>query len=91
MICVDPSTADVRLDRSASSNADFAEGFGGADIAPLRPTTAKQPIDIIVDGPVIEVFADGGATVLTALAFPTGAWHLASLAAVGDLECRLLP
>lgn len=66
----DTRTSSVYLDRRNSGNVGFAPGFAGRFTAPHIATDHTIKFRILVDQSSIEVFVDGGRTVLTALIFP---------------------
>lgn len=59
------------IDRSASGKIKFEKGFGVKHTAPRIETNEKMEIDLIIDNASIELFADSGLTVMTAIFFPT--------------------
>ena len=66
----DTRTSSVYLDRRRSGNVGFAPRFAGRFTAPHVATGNTIKFRVIVDQSSIEVFVDGGKTVLTALIFP---------------------
>ena len=66
----DTRTSSVYLDRRRSGNVGFAPGFAGRFTAPHVATRHAIKFRVLVNQSSIEVFVDGGMTVLTALIFP---------------------
>jgi fructan beta-fructosidase len=58
------------LDRSASGRVDFHPGFGGTYTAPRLSGAEDIDLEFVMDRSSLEVFADGGLTVMTAVFFP---------------------
>lgn len=66
------------LDRSRSGRVDFHPEFFPTMVASLKEPARVLDLRVILDGTSIEVFAEGGKTVITALVFPPpGDWNLA--------------
>jgi fructan beta-fructosidase len=57
------------IDRSRSGKTDFHPGFGGVYTAPRISKEKELNLQFVVDRSSIEVFADGGLTVMTAVFF----------------------
>jgi fructan beta-fructosidase len=82
------------LDRSASGRVDFHPGFGGTYTAPRLSGAEDIDLEFVMDHSSLEVFADGGLTVMTATFFPqqpmtrvrvntTGHWVIKRLSYMG--------
>lgn len=59
------------IDRKNAGVSKFHEGFAAVATAPRFAEDAKMDLTILLDKTSIELFADGGRTVMTALFFPT--------------------
>lgn len=59
------------IDRSQSGLTGFHKDFGKRTAAPRKPGAADPAITIFIDKSSIELFTDGGATLLTSLYFST--------------------
>ena len=59
------------IDRSQSGKVDFAKDFGNKIIAPRFSANKNTDITLVIDVASVEVFADKGLSVLTAIFFPT--------------------
>ena len=64
------ANAELVLDRRGSGNTAFHEKFSSAESAPLVLDDGVLKLQIVVDHCSVEVFAQGGAVVLTDLIFP---------------------
>ncbi|MFB6279789.1 MAG: glycoside hydrolase family 32 protein [Salinibacter sp.] len=58
------------VDRTRSGATGFHEDFGARHEAPLAPRNGKVRLHVLVDRSSVEVFANGGARVLTERIFP---------------------
>ena len=68
---IDMAKGRVFIDRSHSGKTDWAADFPARVSAPLKHIQAEGvPIEIVVDSNSVEVFAEDGETVLTALIYP---------------------
>lgn len=78
------------LDRSASGRVDFHPGFGETYTAPRLTSSGALDLRFVMDRSSLEVFADGGLTVMTGVFFSqqpmtrvrvntTGPWNLRRL------------
>ncbi|MFM7721253.1 MAG: glycoside hydrolase family 32 protein [Sediminibacterium sp.] len=59
------------IDRTKAGISNFKEGFASVAVALRLSNTTKIDLSILLDKTSIELFADGGRTVMTALFFPT--------------------
>jgi fructan beta-fructosidase len=57
------------IDRTKSGKTDFQKDFAAKSVAP-RLTSASMNISLIIDVSSVELFADNGLTVMTAIFFP---------------------
>jgi fructan beta-fructosidase len=67
----DTAKKQFYIDRSQAGIASFNEGFGSVAVAPRLSKGVYLDLSIILDKTSIELFADGGRNVMTALFFPT--------------------
>ncbi|TLV02182.1 glycoside hydrolase family 32 protein [Dyadobacter luticola] len=70
IIGYDKATNQFYTDRSKSGKTDFEKGFGVKHTAPRFSTDPNIPLTLIADAASIELFADGGLTVMTEIFFP---------------------
>ena len=59
------------IDRTKSGKTNFSSNFSRIAYAPRLAKTASSTLLLLVDGSSVEVFADGGKTVMTSIFFPT--------------------
>lgn len=69
-IVLDGTSRILTCDRTASGDTAFHPAFAGSFAAPLLGADVTD-LTIVVDGCVVEVYADGGLTVVTMLVFPS--------------------
>lgn len=65
----DQSANQYYIDRSRSGRVDFHPGFGAKYTAPRISTDKKITLTIVMDVSSVELFADNGLTVMTAVFF----------------------
>jgi fructan beta-fructosidase len=74
VVGIDMATGRIFVDRTRSGKTDWSPDFPARMSAPLKHLQADSiPIEIVVDSNSIEVFAEGGETVLTSLIYPAPA------------------
>jgi fructan beta-fructosidase len=66
----DKSANQYYIDRSRSGDTAFHKGFAGRLFAPRLAAEKKIRFTVVVDAASLELFADEGLTVMTALFFP---------------------
>lgn len=66
----DATTSNIYLDRRNSGNVSFSSSFPRIMTAPLTPDNGRIKLHVYVDQSSIEVFANDGIKVLSALIFP---------------------
>jgi fructan beta-fructosidase len=88
-IAIDPSGAQLAIDRAHSALKEFHPAFAGSSrhAAPLRITDGHLTIRFLLDTSSLEVFAQDGETVLTDLIPSAGKRSIGFLQAVGT-RCR---
>ena len=59
------------IDRTKAGVSNFNQGYATVAVAPRLSFTTNMDLSIVLDKTSIELFADGGRTVMTALFFPT--------------------
>lgn len=74
MIGYDKSTNNYYIDRTKSGKVDFEYGFSKKLTAPRIASGDSANLTLIIDVASVEVFADNGLTVLTAIFFPNTAY-----------------
>jgi fructan beta-fructosidase len=72
VVGIDLASGRIFLDRSRSGKTDWSADFPARIYAPLKRAQAEGvPMEIVVDSNSVEVFAEDGETVLTALIYPS--------------------
>jgi len=59
------------IDRTKAGKTNFQKDFAGRFVAPRLSKAGNMDISLIIDDSSIELFADNGLTVMTAIFFPT--------------------
>ena len=59
------------IDRTKAGVSNFNDGFAAVAVAPRVSNTKNMDLFILLDKTSVELFADGGRTVMTSLFFPT--------------------
>lgn len=67
------------IDRSKSGKTDFNPEFEKIAYAPILSASGKPDLKLVVDASSIELFADGGLTVMTAVFFSETPYHTLKL------------
>ena len=70
VIGYEASSRRFYIDRSSSGHVSFSRSFPSRQYAPRADTSLKGELRILLDAASVEVFADGGSTVMTAVFFP---------------------
>lgn len=73
------ATKQFFIDRTKAGLSDFYKGFARKLIAPQLGTGGDATMDLWMDHGSLELFADGGRTVMTALFFPRAPFDKLSL------------
>jgi len=76
------------IDRRASGTVDFHPAFASRSRAPRLTDDTASDLQLWLDNGSVELFADGGLSVLTALCLPRQPWTLATLASADGLVLR---
>jgi fructan beta-fructosidase len=80
----DAKRKEYFIDRRRAGNTGFSEGFAGRFTAPRVSTAVEGNITLVVDATSVELFADGGLTVMTALSFPKAPYQELRLRKAGE-------
>jgi sucrose-6-phosphate hydrolase SacC (GH32 family) len=67
---INQAKSRYELDRSNSGITDFFDGFTILQTAPMPSKAAELDVRVLIDRSSVEVFVNGGETVMTALVFP---------------------
>ncbi len=77
------------IDRIKSGKTDFEKGFAARHVAPRFTSQSKTDISLVIDVSSVELFADGGLTVMTSVFFPGKPYdqiHIQSAGTIKKLE-----
>jgi fructan beta-fructosidase len=83
-ISCDAARSRLTIDRTHSGQTGFHPNFAGRQEAPLRIADGRCTIRLMVDASSLEIFAQGGATVLTDLIFPASGARTLSIQSDGS-------
>lgn len=70
LIGYDKTRNDYFIDRTASGKIDFEKGFAARHTAPRLAVDGRLHLTVLIDAASVELFADGGLSVMTAIYFP---------------------
>jgi fructan beta-fructosidase len=70
------------IDRTKSGKADFSDKFSGIAYAPRFSKATNSEITLLVDRSSVELFADGGRTVMTSIFFPSKPYQQLNLKSI---------
>ena len=79
-ISYDPAAHTLSFDRRESGITDFSQDFPAVTVTPTFETDRTLQLRIFVDKSSIEVFGDGGRSVMTNLVFPNSPYTTISVA-----------
>jgi fructan beta-fructosidase len=71
IIGYDKNQKQYFIDRTKSGKTNFQKDFAGRFVAPRISSTGNMDLSLIIDVSSVELFADSGLTVMTAIFFPT--------------------
>jgi fructan beta-fructosidase len=86
----DAAQNNYYIDRSKSGIVNFKEGFSGRFTAPRISKNLHMDIELVMDKASVEVFADGGVSVMTGIYFPHQEFTHIRLKSTGKLKVALL-
>jgi fructan beta-fructosidase len=78
------------IDRGRSGKIDFVKGFGAKFTAPRASSADSLDMELVIDNSSIEMFADKGLTVMTAVYFPTTPYSDLVISSKGELKISRL-
>lgn len=79
----DKKSNNFYVDRTASGKTDFEKGFASKSTARRIAKADSSNVTLIIDDASVEVFADDGLTVLTAIYFPSEVYTDVTIASKG--------
>jgi fructan beta-fructosidase len=71
VIGYDKSKNEYYMDRTKSGIVDFEKGFASRSTSRRIPVTGKTDMRLVIDNASVEMFADNGLSVMTAIFFPS--------------------
>jgi len=83
ILVYNPSAETLSFDRRESGIVDFSQDFPAVTVAPTFNSGKKLPLRIFIDRASMEVFANGGHSVMTNLVFPTTPYTTITVSAAG--------
>jgi fructan beta-fructosidase len=86
----DKKTNNYFIDRTASGKVEFEKGFAARHTAPRISTNKDLDITLVIDNASIELFADGGVSVMTSIFFPGNIYSRINLQSPGNLVIQSL-
>lgn len=78
------------IDRTNSGKTDFEKGFAAKHFAPRFSNKSTMNLSLIIDAGSVELFADDGLTVMTAIFFPNKPYHQISMQSPENLLIKKL-
>lgn len=88
LIGYDKATNQYFIDRSKSGSIAFETGFAKKHVAPRISTNKNISLKIIADVASVELFADGGLTVMTDIFFPSAPFTSISVRSVKGIMVK---
>ncbi len=79
-----PVQQNLSFDRRSSGEIDFSQDFPSVTVAPTFGNSKEVQLRIFIDRSSIEVFINGGRSVMTNLVFPTVPYNTLSVSAGND-------
>ncbi len=71
IIGYDPKANNYFIDRTKAGRSEFFPGFAAVHTAPRFSTSKQLDMSLVIDVASVELFADGGLSVMTEICFPT--------------------
>jgi fructan beta-fructosidase len=90
VIGFDKNANQFFIDRRKSGKTDFEQGFASRSAATRIASGDSTSITLIIDDASVELFADDGLTVMTAIFFPSKVYSTITLEGQGDLIVKEL-
>jgi fructan beta-fructosidase len=78
------------IDRSKSGKTDFHKEFAAKHVAPRLTGNAKMDLTLVIDVSSVELFADGGLTVMTSIFFPNSPYNQMHIQSDGGILLKKL-
>ena len=78
------------IDRTKSGETSFHKDFAGRHVAPRLTSLGKMDCSLVIDLSSIELFADGGLTVMTEVFFPAAPFNHIRIQSPGNITIKKL-
>jgi fructan beta-fructosidase len=91
IIGYDKKTNRYFIDRTQSGKVDFQKDFAGRFTAPRISKDKRSSVNLVVDASSVELFADNGLTVMTAIYFPDKPLDLIKVQGITHSATVLMP
>lgn len=78
------------IDRTKSGKTDFHPDFARRHVAPRLTSSGKLDCSLVIDVSSVELFADGGLTVMTSTFFPTEPFKHIRIQSPGNIRVKKL-
>jgi fructan beta-fructosidase len=85
MVGYDKESNRYYIDRTMAGKSDFNKEFAEKHFAPRIAESKEMKLSIIVDESSIELFADGGLSVMTSVFFPEKPYDRIEISAPGKV------
>ena len=76
------------IDRTGSGNVSFEKGFAKKHTAPRIAKDQGSDLTLIIDQASVELFSDGGLTVMTEIFFPQAPFSTITLEGSDDFQIQ---
>lgn len=86
----DESANNYFIDRTKSGKTDFEKDFASKSIAPRLSANENMNMILVIDDASVEMFADNGLSVMTAIFFPTENFSMINIASANDFKIKEL-
>ena len=90
IIGYDKAAGNYFIDRTSSGKVSFQRGFAGRHTAPRLAAKEAMDMTLIIDDASVELFADGGLSVMTSIFFPNTPYNHLSLQAADNFKISSL-
>ncbi len=84
MVGYDKESNQYYIDRTMAGKSDFNKEFAEKHFAPRIAKNKQMTLSIIVDESSIQLFADGGLSVMTSVFFPEKPYDKMEISAPGE-------
>lgn len=86
----DKDSNQFYIDRSRAGDTSFHQAFATRSVAPRIATASSMTMTLVIDVSSVELFADGGLSVMTGIFFPSTPYTNQRLQATGNVVIKKL-